>query len=284
MEISLSEDGFKDKPLPGTFAGTDAPWSKYAPVGLSVSKSCGYQVFDKWIDISNAWFLIVWPKHDKRKPYAHEFYSIVSQPGPRGTPRFWLLPAPYWTFWGSPRTGSRNTVAEKAMDLELSLTALKFSLTDPLVCLSCVLHDEITITTILSNFSLMNFHKGLLLLYLRQGEEDAKRNILLRTVDIDLTNRELDIVDTLGFMQAFLKILACTSWQSQLSAIDEEETRNLTNVCIHLERMLELVTRKYSVLHGTLLENTKRKRCKGSNRENSKNRLCLKSVRVYCSI
>lgn len=56
----------------------------------------------------------------------------------------------------------------------------------------------------------------------------------------------------MGFYQASLHIPAFTRGKKQLSAEDVEETRKIANVRIHVERVIGLVRRKYTILQGTL--------------------------------
>lgn len=56
----------------------------------------------------------------------------------------------------------------------------------------------------------------------------------------------------MGFYQARLHIPAFTRGKKQLSAEDVEETRKIANVRIHVERVIGLVRRKYTILQGTL--------------------------------
>ena len=54
------------------------------------------------------------------------------------------------------------------------------------------------------------------------------------------------------FFQARLHIPSFTRGKKQLSAEDVEETRKFANVRIHVERVIGLVRRKYTILQGTL--------------------------------
>ena len=69
--------------------------------------------------------------------------------------------------------------------------------------------------------------------------------------DIVLADRGFDIADSVGFYQAGLHIPAFTRGKKQLSA-KEVETRKIANVRIHVERVIGLVRRKYSILQGIL--------------------------------
>lgn len=70
--------------------------------------------------------------------------------------------------------------------------------------------------------------------------------------DIVLAYRGFDIADSVGFYQARLHIPAFTRGKKKLSAEDVEETRKIANVRIHVERVIGLVRRKYTILQGTL--------------------------------
>ena len=69
--------------------------------------------------------------------------------------------------------------------------------------------------------------------------------------DIVLADRGFDIADSVGFYPARLHIPAFTRGKKQLSA-KEVETRKIANVRIHVERVIGLVRRKYSILQGIL--------------------------------
>ncbi|XP_022806305.1 uncharacterized protein LOC111343402 [Stylophora pistillata] len=70
--------------------------------------------------------------------------------------------------------------------------------------------------------------------------------------DIVLADRGFDISDSVGLCQASLKIPAFTRGKNQLSALDVEETRKIANVRIHVERVIGLVRRKYTILQTIL--------------------------------
>ena len=63
--------------------------------------------------------------------------------------------------------------------------------------------------------------------------------------DIVLADRGFDISDSVGMMQASLSIPAFTKGKSQLSAMEVEETRTISNVRIHIERVIGNVRQKY---------------------------------------
>ncbi len=70
--------------------------------------------------------------------------------------------------------------------------------------------------------------------------------------DIVLADRGFNISDSIGMMQAKLHLPAYTKGKSQLSPLEVEETRNIANVRIHVERVIGAVRQKYSILRGTL--------------------------------
>ena len=70
--------------------------------------------------------------------------------------------------------------------------------------------------------------------------------------DIVLADRGFDIADSVGFYQARLHIPAFTRGKKQLSAEEVEETRKIANVRIHVERVIGLLRRKYTILQGIL--------------------------------
>ncbi|XP_035678171.1 uncharacterized protein LOC118416983 isoform X1 [Branchiostoma floridae] len=70
--------------------------------------------------------------------------------------------------------------------------------------------------------------------------------------DIVLADRGFTIADSVAFQGAKLHIPAFTKGKKQLSASEVETTRKIANVRIHVERVIGLVRRKYSVLQSTL--------------------------------
>ena len=70
--------------------------------------------------------------------------------------------------------------------------------------------------------------------------------------DVVLADRGFDIGDSVGMMQARLHIPAFTKGKSQLSAMEVQETREIANVRIHVERVIGNVRQKYSILQSTL--------------------------------
>ena len=70
--------------------------------------------------------------------------------------------------------------------------------------------------------------------------------------DVVLADRGFDISESVGMMQATLRIPAFTKGKSQLSALEVENTCTIANVRIHIERVIGCVRQKYSILQGTL--------------------------------
>ena len=70
--------------------------------------------------------------------------------------------------------------------------------------------------------------------------------------DIVLADRGFDIADSVGFYLARLYIPAFTRSKKQLSASEVEDTRKIANVRIHVERVIGLVRRKYTILQSIL--------------------------------
>ncbi|XP_066303870.1 uncharacterized protein [Branchiostoma lanceolatum] len=70
--------------------------------------------------------------------------------------------------------------------------------------------------------------------------------------DIVLADRGFNIADSVAFEGAKLYIPAFTKGKKQLSALEVETTRKIANVRIHVERVIGLVRRKYTILQSTL--------------------------------
>ena len=64
---------------------------------------------------------------------------------------------------------------------------------------------------------------------------------------------QINIEEKVGFYGASLKIPVFTKGKSQLSPYEIEETRKIANVCIHVERVIGLVRRKYLLLQSRAL-------------------------------
>lgn len=70
--------------------------------------------------------------------------------------------------------------------------------------------------------------------------------------DMVMADRGFTITESVGFRQAKLVIPAFTRGKAQLDPVDVEETRGIANVRIHVERVIGLLKRKYTILEGTL--------------------------------
>ena len=67
-----------------------------------------------------------------------------------------------------------------------------------------------------------------------------------------MVDRGFTIAESVMFQQAQLAIPAFTKGKDQLDPVDVEKTRGIANVCIHVERVIGLLRRKYSILSGIL--------------------------------
>ena len=70
--------------------------------------------------------------------------------------------------------------------------------------------------------------------------------------DLVLADRGFTIQESLMFKQAQLSIPAFTHGKDQLDPVDVEKTRSIANVQIHVERVIGLLRRKYTMLSGIL--------------------------------
>ena len=70
--------------------------------------------------------------------------------------------------------------------------------------------------------------------------------------DVILADRGFDISDSVALMQAELHIPAFTKGKNQLSPLEVENTRNIANVRIHIERVIGVVKQKFSILQNTI--------------------------------
>ena len=70
--------------------------------------------------------------------------------------------------------------------------------------------------------------------------------------DLVLADRGFTIHELLMFKHAQLAIPAVTRGKDQLDPVEVEETRNIANVRIHVERIIGLLRRKYTILSGIL--------------------------------
>ena len=70
--------------------------------------------------------------------------------------------------------------------------------------------------------------------------------------DIVMADRGFTITESVGLQQAKLLIPAFTKGKSQLDPVDVEQTRGIASVRIHVERVIGLLRRKYTILESTL--------------------------------
>ena len=70
--------------------------------------------------------------------------------------------------------------------------------------------------------------------------------------DLVMADRGFTIQESLMFKQAELAIPAFTRGKDQLDPVDVEKTRGIANVRIHVERVIGLLRRKYTILSGIL--------------------------------
>ena len=70
--------------------------------------------------------------------------------------------------------------------------------------------------------------------------------------DMVMADRGFTISESVGLKQAKLEIPTFTKGKSQLDPVDVENTRGIANVRIHVERVIGLLRRKYTILEGTL--------------------------------
>ena len=82
--------------------------------------------------------------------------------------------------------------------------------------------------------------------------------------DMVMADRGFTVSESIGIKQARLVIPAFTKGKSQLDPVDVEQTRGIANVRIHVERVIGLLRRKFTILEGTLPTD-----CLISNHENS---------------
>ena len=70
--------------------------------------------------------------------------------------------------------------------------------------------------------------------------------------DMVMADRGFTISDSVGLKQAKLSIPAFTKGKPQLDPVDVERTRGIANARIHVERVIGLLRRKYTILQSTL--------------------------------
>ena len=96
--------------------------------------------------------------------------------------------------------------------------------------------------------------------------------------DVVLADRGFTVADTVAITGARLYMPAFTKGKSQLSALEVEESRVISNVRIHVERVIGLVRQKYTILGGPLPVDFIQKRSDQSAP------LIDRMVRVCCSL
>ena len=67
-----------------------------------------------------------------------------------------------------------------------------------------------------------------------------------------MADRGFTIHDSVLFQQSQLAIPAFTKVKKQIEPTDVEKTRGIANVRIHVERLIGLLRRKYTILGGSL--------------------------------
>jgi len=67
-----------------------------------------------------------------------------------------------------------------------------------------------------------------------------------------MADRGFTICESVGLKHAKLMIPAFTKGKDRLDPIDVESTRGIANLRIHVERVIGLIRRKYTILEGTL--------------------------------
>ena len=67
-----------------------------------------------------------------------------------------------------------------------------------------------------------------------------------------MADRGFTISESVGLKQSKLALPEFTTGKAQLDPIDVEKTRGITNVRIHVERVIGLLRNKYTILEGTL--------------------------------
>lgn len=96
--------------------------------------------------------------------------------------------------------------------------------------------------------------------------------------DVVLADWGFDISDSVGMLQAKLHLPAFTRGKDQLSALEVKETQSITNVRIHVERVIGNVRKNYSILNGTIPINFL------TMRDGEEAPLIDRIVRVCCSL
>ena len=63
-----------------------------------------------------------------------------------------------------------------------------------------------------------------------------------------MADRSFTIAESVMFQQAQLAIPSFTKEKAQLDPVDVKKPRGIANVCLHVERVIGLLRRKYSIL------------------------------------
>ena len=71
--------------------------------------------------------------------------------------------------------------------------------------------------------------------------------------DLVMADRGLTIHEGVALKHAKLVIPAFTKGKAQLDPLEVGKTRGIATVCIHVERVIGLLRRKYTILEGILL-------------------------------
>ena len=66
-----------------------------------------------------------------------------------------------------------------------------------------------------------------------------------------LADRGFNVADCLGVVRATLHIPSFTKGKDQLTALEVEQTRNIANVRIHVERVIGCVWQRFTILNAT---------------------------------
>ena len=72
----------------------------------------------------------------------------------------------------------------------------------------------------------------------------------LLPVDLVLADRGFDITDSVGLFCSQVNIPVFTKCRSQLSTTDVETTRKIAHVRIHVEHVIGLVRKRYTIMQG----------------------------------
>ncbi|KAK4325678.1 hypothetical protein Pmani_003771 [Petrolisthes manimaculis] len=70
--------------------------------------------------------------------------------------------------------------------------------------------------------------------------------------DVILADQGFDITESVALLQATVEVPAFMEGKEQMSDVDDLKARNITNVQIHVERVIGLVYKRYTILGGPL--------------------------------